>query len=203
MERTRSRSCSISRNDASKWFSNASMLSNTRLWNDFSRRSSQRCSMGLSSGAYGGRETSLMLRGIVSKPEVCHPAPSRIMMIRSSGMSGSYFIEKYLHQVAVDVRENQTVELAVNDRNGAVGIGIFLRYHAVAERTGRFRAPAPPSVGDAAETRFILEHYPEWPFFAPLVVDLRDDLGEFFFHSSWASISAFGCRLSGASFLQP
>ena len=119
------------------------------------------------------------------------------------GMSGSYFVEKYLHHVAVDVREDQTVELAVDDGDGAVGIGIFLGYHAVAERTGRFWAPAPPGVGDATETRFILEHYPERPFFAPFLVDFRDDLGEFFFHSSWASISAFGCRLSGASFLQP
>lgn len=119
------------------------------------------------------------------------------------GMSGSYFVEKYLHHVAVDVREDQTVELAVNDGNGAIGIGIFLGYHAQAERTGRFRAPTPPGIGDAAETRFVLEHHPERPFFGPLLVDLRDDLGEFFFHSSWPSISAFGCRLSGASFLQP
>jgi len=40
MERTRSVSHSIARSDASRWFSSASMLSNTRLWNDFSLRSS-------------------------------------------------------------------------------------------------------------------------------------------------------------------
>lgn len=51
MERTRSVSHSIARSDASRWFSSASMLSNTRLWNDFSLRSSHTCSMGLSSGA--------------------------------------------------------------------------------------------------------------------------------------------------------
>ncbi len=77
------------------------------------------------------------------------------------------------------MREDQTVELAVDDGDCAVGIGISLGYHAVAEGTDRFRTPAPPGVG-AAETGFVLEHYPERPFFGPLLADFRDDLWEFF-----------------------
>jgi hypothetical protein len=87
-------------------------------------------------------------------------------------MPGSHFVEEYLHPVAVDVRKNQTVELAISDGNSAIGVRIFLGYHAVAERTDGFRTPTPSGVGDTAETRFILEHYPERPFVPPLLVDL-------------------------------
>jgi len=51
MEPTLFLSCSSSRKDDSRWFSNPSILSNTLLWNAFSRRSSHMCSTGFSSGA--------------------------------------------------------------------------------------------------------------------------------------------------------
>jgi len=76
---------SISSNDEDRCCSSTSMLLNTRLWNDFSRRSSQTCSTGFSSGEYGGNFTRRIFSGTISDSELCQPAPSITITIRSSG----------------------------------------------------------------------------------------------------------------------
>ena len=71
---------------------------------------------------------------------------------RLLGAPVSYPVGKYLDHFAIDVREDQTVE-------------------AVTEKGRELRASTSPGVGDAAETRFILEHHPERSFFDPGLVD--------------------------------
>jgi len=144
---------------------------------------------------------SRMFSGIVSKD-----VPARAVKDHDDPiprMPGCHFVQEYLHAVAVDMRKDQAVECSVSDGNSAIGIRILLGHHGVAQRANGFRTPAPSGVRDTAKTGLILEHYPDRSFPRPCLVDLRDEPGEFFFHASWASLSAFGCRVSGASFLQP
>lgn len=98
-------------------------------------------------------------------------------------VSHGNFVKEYLHAAAVHVRQNKRIKYSVR-RDGRIGISIFLSNHSPAERTGRCGTPASPRIGDTAETGFILEHQPDRPLFLPFPVDIGDESGEFFFHSS-------------------
>jgi hypothetical protein len=98
------------------------------------------------------------------------------------GMARCNFVEKHLHAIAVYVRKDETVELSVDNRNSAIGVGIFLRHHGLAERAMWLRAPTPSGIRDAAKTGFVFKHYSERSF--PFFLNVGDEVGEFFFHSS-------------------
>lgn len=118
-------------------------------------------------------------------------------------MARGDFVQKELHAVAVDVGEDQCVQIAIGDRHGGVRIGVLLRYLGLAERTHRLGTPTAAGIGDPTEAGLILKHQPERPLARPRLVDFAEDVLEFFFQSSCAATSACGCRLSGASLRQP
>ena len=117
-------------------------------------------------------------------------------------MSRGHLVKEDLHAFAIDVGEDQGVKVTIENRGGGIGVGIFLRDHGLANGPDRLGAPTAPSIRDSSKTRFVLKHQPDRFFPMPLTGDFREDFGEFFFHSSCADMSAFGCRLSGASLRQ-
>ena len=50
------------------------------------------------------------------------------------------------------------VELAIEDRDRRIGVGIFLRHHGLAEGSNRLGAPAAPGIRDASEACLVLKH---------------------------------------------
>lgn len=113
------------------------------------------------------------------------------------------FVEKQLHALGVDVRQDQAVELARAHVHRPVGVGVFVGQHGLAYRSQWLGSPAPAHVRDAPKTCLVLEHQLDGFALRPVVMDFGKRFGEFFFHSSCAAGSLCAWRLSGASFLQP
>ena len=61
----------------------------------------------------------------------------------------------------------------------AVGVGVHVGEHRLAQRSNRLRRPAAAHVVDPAEARLVLEHEPDRPL-RPLGADAGEKLGEFF-----------------------
>ena len=95
-----------------------------------------------------------------------------------------HFIEKHLHALGIDVRQDQTVKLAGADIHRTVGVGVLVRQHGLAQWAHWFGCPATAHVRDAAKARLVLEHQLEWLALRPVLVDLTERFGKFFFHSS-------------------
>ena len=110
MDLIRALSRSIANKDASRWFSRASMLSNTRLPNDFSRSSSQKVLNRIQLGRIGRRrEKPHVLRdgkrsGFVPPGTIEHHDNS------VGRMPVGYFVQEDQHAVALDVRQDKAIQ---------------------------------------------------------------------------------------------
>ena len=82
------------------------------------------------------------------------------------------------------MRQHQAIEATVLRTDGAIGVGILLRYHGIDERSNWATAPTVACVRDASETRLVLEHQLDGALLRPVRADFGKALGEFFFHSS-------------------
>jgi len=109
-----------------------------------------------------------------------------------SWMPCSHLVNKHLHAIGVDIRQNQRVKNAISNRNSSIGISVLLRYHGLTNRTKRFWTPTMPGLRDTTEASLVLKHQLDRPFVCPLSVDLGEESGQFFFHSSWIAISDLG-----------
>src|SRR5665213_1746252 len=118
-------------------------------------------------------------------------------------VASSDFIAEQLHTVRVDVRQDQRVELAAEDVDGGIGVGVLVGQHGLAQWAQRLGRPAAAHVVDAPEARLVLEHQLDRGLARPERADLGEAFGEFFFHACCASGSLCGWRLSGASLRQP
>ena len=99
-------------------------------------------------------------------------------------------VEEQLHALAIDLRQDQRVKLPVSHRDGGIGVGVFLSDHGLAEWAYRLGAPAASGIGYPAEARLVLEHQANGTGTWPLPVYFFEEIGKFFFHSSWAATSA-------------
>ncbi len=86
-------------------------------------------------------------------------------------------------QSRIDVGQDQRVEFAAEDIHCAIGVGILVGQHGLAQRAHRFGGPAVAHVVDASEARLVLEHQLDRALPGPERADLGESLGEFFFHS--------------------
>jgi hypothetical protein len=93
-------------------------------------------------------------------------------------------VQEQLHASGVDVRQDQTVQLASADVHRAISVGVFVRQHALADGAQRFGCPAPAYVRDASKARLVLKHQLDGFALCPVLADLDERFGEFFFHSS-------------------
>lgn len=118
-------------------------------------------------------------------------------------MSLGDLVEEDLHALAIDLRQNQRVELPISHGDGGISVGVFLGDHGLAEWAYRLGTPAASGIGYSTEARFVLKHQANGTGTRPLLVYFFEEVGKFFFHSSWAATSAWGCRLSGANLRQP
>ena len=74
------------------------------------------------------------------------------------GMAISDLVEKYLHAVRIDVRQDQAVQFAAYHIDRTVRIGVLMGQHGPAQRAHRQRRPATTHVIDPSKTRLVLEH---------------------------------------------
>ena len=94
------------------------------------------------------------------------------------------FIEEYLHALGIHVRRDQAVKFASADIHRAVSIGVLVGEHGLAHWTHWLGCPATAHVRDATKARLVLEHQLEGLLLRPVLADVREIVGEFFFHSS-------------------
>ena len=136
-----------------------------------------------------------MLAGTVRSPEVCQPAPSHIMIIRSFGWRRGDFIDEYLHADAVGVGKDQGVKFAVGDGNGGIRIGILLgnASHSREDEQAEDTNTAGCRRCDQNGLRVAWNITLIGPFPDTTPGRFQEmSFGEFFFHSSWFSLSTFG-----------
>lgn len=107
-----------------------------------------------------------------------------------TGMAGGDLVEEDLHALAVNVRQDQGIELAVAHTHRRIGVGVLLGHHGLAQRAQWPGAPAAPNVADAPEARFVLEQQPQRAFAREALLEFGERFGEFFFHASCAVTSA-------------
>ena len=100
------------------------------------------------------------------------------------GVTCRNFVEKQLHALSVDVRQDQAVELTRAHIHSTIGIRVFVRQHGLADGAKWFGCPAPAYVRDAPKARLVLEHQLDGFALRPVLADGRERFGEFFFHSS-------------------
>ncbi len=94
------------------------------------------------------------------------------------------FVEKQLHALGIDVRQDQTVEFTCAHIHRTIGVGVFVRQHGLADGAQRLGSPASAHVRDASEARLVLEHQLDGLALRPALTDGGERFGEFFFHSS-------------------
>ena len=100
------------------------------------------------------------------------------------GVTCRDLVEEQLHAFGVDVRQDQAVEVASAHVHRAIGIGVFVRQHGLADGAHRLGSPAPAHVRDASEARLVLVHQLDGLALRPVLADGGERFGEFFFHSS-------------------
>ena len=94
-----------------------------------------------------------------------------------------YLVDEQLHAMGVDVRQYQTVKLSSADIHCAIGVGVLVREHALADRANRLGSPASTYIRDAPKARLVLKHQLEGLALRPVFADVGEIFGEFFFHS--------------------
>ena len=99
------------------------------------------------------------------------------------GVACRDFIEEQLHAPGVDVRQDQTVELARTGIHRTLGVGIFVSEHGLADWAHWLGRPAPAHVRDAPKARLVLEHQLDVFALRPVLADNGKRCGEFFFHA--------------------
>ena len=99
-------------------------------------------------------------------------------------MTPGDLIEKQLHAARIDLRQDQTVQLACTSIDCAVGIGIFMGQHGLAHGLHGVRRPTPALVRDTAKPRLVLKHQFDGLSARPVLDDFAEDFREFFIHSS-------------------
>ena len=142
-----------------------------------------------------------MLAGASSALARCQPAPSCDHHDALVGVASRDFVEKQLHAGGVDMRQDEAVGLARADVHGAVGIGVLVREHGLAQRSHGLRCPAAADVRDAAKARLVLEHQADRAALCPAAADVLERLESCFStppappHRSWDD----ACRAPASS----
>ncbi len=107
-------------------------------------------------------------------------------------VSSSHLVKEELRTRSIDVWKHEAVKLAVLDRYCAIGIGVLMCQHSLANRPERFWTPARSGVGNAPKTCFIHEHQSDGSFSRPLLINAGNGFLVVFFHSSCATGSDCG-----------
>ncbi|TCV82705.1 hypothetical protein EDC63_11922 [Sulfurirhabdus autotrophica] len=133
------------------------MLSNTQLWKDFSRKSSQRCSTELSSGEYGGKNKSCKLLGKGTDWFLCHPAPSSTIKIffcecRSLTSCRNISMHEPFTQGSTKYRACHREAKRWHRHRCILGD------HCFCHGAHGLGTPAVTGIGDPAKTGLVLEH---------------------------------------------
>ena len=93
------------------------------------------------------------------------------------------FVEEQLHAVRVDVGQDQRVQLAAEDIDGGIRVGVLVGQHGLAQWAHGSGCPASAHVVDPAESRLVLEHQLDRRLPRPERAELGESLGKFFPHS--------------------
>ena len=99
------------------------------------------------------------------------------------GVACRDFIEEQLHAVGVDVRQNQAVELACAGIHCAIGVGMLMGEHTLANWAHWLGSPAATYIRDTPKARLVLKHQLDFFALPPVFADCCERFGEFFFHS--------------------
>ncbi len=119
-------------------------------------------------------------------------------------VTGADLLQEFIHTGGVHRRENEITGIAVEGTDRPVGIGVFADDLGGNLWPAMLRSPASPGLGDASETRLVLEeHFKRLAYRLGLPLGVREERGPVFLKASWASLSAFGCFGRGATFRQP
>jgi hypothetical protein len=95
-------------------------------------------------------------------------------------MTRGDFLQKDLHAVCIDVRQDQTVEMTAVRIDGSIALGVFMGQHGAGHRAQRIRRPGAPYIGDSTESRLVLEHQADGRAPGELLPDLRKRVWKFF-----------------------
>lgn len=159
----------------------------------FSRKSSHKCSTGLSSGLCGGSGISLTFSGMMSVLDLCHPAWSTSMMTKKSLKVLSDFLEEKIHHFRICVGKDERSDLP--QCHAYCGVYVYERSDDLSWRFWPHppRSPAGSMLVDSPKSAFVLRHDRNRPTVlrVPLGHDFGYLLGEFFLKSSWACASAW------------
>jgi len=119
-------------------------------------------------------------------------------------MGGADLGEELAHTRGVHFGANLPVQFSLAGTDRAVNVGELPFVAVVHHRTMRNRSPTTFDSDHAPEAGFVLKHHANVARFHWLCGEqTRQDFRKFFFKPSWILGSAFGWRVSGATFRQP